>query len=211
MRQRPSFFNYGTALVQANPELLCQPIDAAPDVTQFITETGPIPLLGADNFALNYCFQLTDLKIEFHPGNSISLPSELNPPLGEQRLAAQTLACVGLGCPSRDDLPLLDFLFELDRFALAKTSSTTRPTGTVQSFPSATIQSNILETLPEAPTQGPAELDPFPITVFPTRELDCSCVEGFATGQGKITNGPEGKQQITCIPHFGERVQSGNG
>lgn len=107
MRQRPSLFNYGTDLVLSNPELLCKTIDSAPAVTErgnpFITVEDPLPVLGTNGaVALNFCFQLTDAKVDFHPGNVITLPPELNPPLSAQHFAIHVHVCGGLGCPSKD-------------------------------------------------------------------------------------------------------------
>ncbi len=116
MRQRPSLFNYGTALIQAKPDLLCEKINPAPGVTQFVTVQPPIPLFGADQFALNYAFQLADLEIEFHPGNVIDLPKELNPPLKQQRFSFRARGCGGLGCPTRSSRPLVDAVFDEIRF-----------------------------------------------------------------------------------------------
>src|SRR4030042_1356291 len=92
MRQRPSLFNYGTALVAAKPELLCERIVATPDVINrgnpLITIEDPLPVLGTNGtVALNFCFQLTKARIDFHPGDIITLPPELNPPLAKQSFA----------------------------------------------------------------------------------------------------------------------------
>lgn len=107
MRQRPSLFNYGTDLVASNPELLCKTIDPAPAVLErgnpLISVEDPLPVLGTNGaVALNFCFQLTDVKVDFHPGNVITLPPELNPPLGAQHFAIQVHVCGGLGCPSKE-------------------------------------------------------------------------------------------------------------
>ena len=219
MRQRPSLFNYGTALIQANPELLCEAIEAAPEVTQLITVQPPIPLLGADNFALNYCFQLTTLEIEFHPGNVITLPSELNPPLGAQHFAFRARACGGLGCPSENDRALLDGLFKLDRFIQNQPFSRGRPFASRRSNPVAIPQEVPLSARQAASERRlqagvgrtrqnfvrpisvfrPAidtEVVVVPTTdVFPTLNLSCFCLELLATGQGHIT-GPVGTQDI---------------
>src|SRR5438094_472417 len=85
-RQRPSLFNYATAEIAANPKAWCRPIDHTNDVTKYgnplFTIVDPLPLLGADAppVALGFCAQLTRAQIDFHPGNSIVLPAELNPP-----------------------------------------------------------------------------------------------------------------------------------
>src|SRR5215208_2054087 len=105
MRQRPSLFNYGTALIERNPALLCEPIDPAPAVAQrnnpIVTVVDPLPVLGTSpEVTLNFCFQLTAAEVDFHPGVVIVLPPELAPPLGAQRLAMRLRVRGGLGCPA---------------------------------------------------------------------------------------------------------------
>lgn len=116
MRQRPSLFNYGTAMVRANPKLLCSPIDASPDVSVLITplprlplfptgaiDLGPLSEYGIDlsmagSLALDYAVQLTTLQVDLHPGNVFVLPPELGPPLNPQQLAFRSRVCGGLSC-----------------------------------------------------------------------------------------------------------------
>ncbi len=93
----PSLFNYGTAFVAANPHLLCKPIEVAPDVDNFsnphITVEGPLPVLGTNGLiGLNFCFQITELEIDFHP-------LELSPSLGAQQFTIHSRVCGGIGCP----------------------------------------------------------------------------------------------------------------
>ena len=112
MRQRPSLFNYGTALVARNPELLCERIDAAPAVIDrgnpLVTIEDPLPVLGTNGaFGVNFCFQLTKAEIDFHPGNVFNLPPELSPPLAAQRFALHVRVCGGLGCPPKEILDRL--------------------------------------------------------------------------------------------------------
>jgi hypothetical protein len=109
MRQRPSLFNYGTALVAANPELHCEKIEATPDViyrgNPLMTVEDPLPVLGTDGaVALNFCFQLTKAKIDFHPGDVVTLPPELSPPLAKQSFAVYIRVCGALGCPTKEEL-----------------------------------------------------------------------------------------------------------
>ncbi len=217
MRQRPSLVNYGTALLRAQPELLCESIEAVPGVTRLITVLPPIPLLGTEHFAFNYCFQLTDLRFEFHPGNVIELPSELEPPLAKQLFAFQARVCGGLGCPSKGDRPLFEPLLELDRFVIERTLSTSGRSGTTVPNGISTGErrlfgptglaaagagagaGSILENFGPSinlpfPPQGPAVEVPT-THVFPTRELSCFCLEALATGQGTLT-GSAGNQTI---------------
>jgi hypothetical protein len=112
MRQRPSLFNYGTALVAAKPELLCEPIHPAPEVISkgnpLITVEDPLPVFGTNGLvALNYCFQLTKARIDFHPGDVVTLPPELNPPLAKQSFAIYVRVCGGIGCPSKEAVDAL--------------------------------------------------------------------------------------------------------
>jgi hypothetical protein len=106
-QQRPSLFNYGTISFVQNLELLCnqeflRTIDR--DVALFgnpiVTER---PLLSipayTGPFGLEYCFQLSELSIDFHPGNVHALPQELTPPLKPQRFSLKARACAGLACP----------------------------------------------------------------------------------------------------------------
>lgn len=116
MLQRPSLFNYGTERVLRNPDLLCIPIGTTPDVADrensLITVEDPLPLLGTNSLAgLDFCVQLTKIELDLHPGNRITLPPELSPPLKAQRFAIRLSACAGLGCPAQRDLD--NFLKEL--------------------------------------------------------------------------------------------------
>lgn len=108
MRQRPSLFNYATAFFTQNSHLLCTRIVADRKVTDagnpLFDLQDPIPILGAPTempLGLNWCFQLTDVQIDFHPGNVFALPPELGE-LPPQRLALRIKGCFGLGCPPRD-------------------------------------------------------------------------------------------------------------
>ena len=102
--QRPSMFNYATKDVAEKPELLCRPIVAHPRLSQhgnpLVTIVKPFPLPGTD-YGINFSVQLVDVKVDFHPGNTINLPSELQP-LPEQRLAFGLTVCAGVGCPPDD-------------------------------------------------------------------------------------------------------------
>jgi hypothetical protein len=112
MRQRPSLFNYGTALIASKPQLLCEKVVVDPDVKKYanpiLTIENPLPVLGTnEQIALNFCFQITRVEIDFHPGNIVTLPPELNPPLKAQRFAFRTRVCGGLGCAKEfaDEIP----------------------------------------------------------------------------------------------------------
>jgi hypothetical protein len=109
-RQRPSWFNYATADIAGNRELWCSPIDVTKDVVKyqnsFFTIMPPLPLIGADSppVGIGFIAQLTRALIDFHPGNTIALPGELNPPLKQQHFALQFRICGGLGCASEKEI-----------------------------------------------------------------------------------------------------------
>ena len=107
MRQRPSWFNYGSAAVAGNPKLWCLPIKPSRDVVTrmnpLMTVQDPLqlPLLGTPfSVALDFCVQIAKLAIDFHPGGTIALPPQLAPPLATQHFAIAGKACASIGCPS---------------------------------------------------------------------------------------------------------------
>ena len=114
--QRPSLFNYGTADIINNEKLRCQKIEAHNSVYQYnnpLIKLSPyLPIPGYNGpFGMSYIMQLTKVKIDFHLGNSIALPPELNPPLKEQHLALAASFCIGMGCPDKeyiDEISLKD-------------------------------------------------------------------------------------------------------
>ncbi len=157
MRQRPSLFHYATAFF-AHPEhlrLLCVPIEAAPEVRSagnpLFTEQDPLPVFGAPTpIGLNWCFQLTDVRLDFHPGNAIGLPPELGA-LPGQRLAMHMRGCFGLDCPSED--LIREMLPAIEAIAAAEGQDFTRLGRT-------------------APSRE--------MVVLPTRRLRCFCLGLFA-------------------------------
>lgn len=105
MRQRPSLFNYATKAFHDKRLMaqLCAPIKAAREVERagdpLFTEMDLLPLIGsAFPLGLDWCFQLSELQVDFHPGNVIALPAELGV-LPEQQFALVAKACFGLNCP----------------------------------------------------------------------------------------------------------------
>ncbi len=211
MRQRPSLFNYGTALLASNPELLCELVDVAPEViiagNPIITVLPPLPVVGT-SYGLNYCVQLTRGEIDFHPGDVFALPTELTPPLPVQRLAFHFRVCAGIGCPSKDIVfPGLSHLFPRPNYtrSLAGPSrletSNPRLTGQETAYSpgpsSIRVSSDNRGNLAARPDFGlgtfvPPERD---ITVLPTREIECFCLDLFATGGASIS-GAVGNQKI---------------
>ncbi len=82
MRQRPSLFNYATPAFHTRPDLFCEPIDAARTVLDagnpLFTEQEPLPILAAPvPLGINFCLQLTDAQLDFHPGSLFELPPQL--------------------------------------------------------------------------------------------------------------------------------------
>jgi hypothetical protein len=155
MRQRPSLFNYATAFFAEHTDLLCVQIDAAQAVKDahnpLFTTQNPIPVLGTPTpIGLNWCFQFTDAQIDFHPGNTITLPTELGV-LQSQHLALRFKGCFGLDCPS-DDV-IAEQLPRIEELAAAQRGKD--PFGDVI----------------------PKEGDQPPVFVLPTRELICFCLE----------------------------------
>lgn len=129
MRQRPSLFNYATAFFRRRPDLLCAPINADPKVTRagnpLFTVQDPLPIIGAPTkLGLNYCIQFTDFQIDFHPGNTITLPPQLGQ-LPPQRLALRFRACAGIDCPS--DSVIADFISRMELAAVQQGDIIVKP------------------------------------------------------------------------------------
>jgi hypothetical protein len=117
MRQRPSLFNYATAFFEKNPDRFCVPIEADRRViaagNPLFTEQSPMPVPGAAvDLGLDWCLQLTDAQVDFHPGNVFGLPPELGR-LAPQRAALRLRACFGLACPPSHVIEQLLPLMEL--------------------------------------------------------------------------------------------------
>ncbi len=111
MLQRPSLFNYGSIQPATNPLPICRAIPAVPAVLRagnpLMTEMDPLPVLmtpAIPAITLDYIVQLTKGAVDFFPGNVISLPPELNPPLADQNFAVHFEVCAGLICQPRTRL-----------------------------------------------------------------------------------------------------------
>jgi hypothetical protein len=109
-RQRPSWFNYASADVAGNRELWCVQIEVTKDVVKFanpfFTVMPPFPVIGSGNPVVltGFCAQLTRAAIDFFPGDTINLPSELSPPLPSQRFSLEFRVCGGVVCPSQREV-----------------------------------------------------------------------------------------------------------
>ena len=103
MRQRPSLFNYGTARIAENHRLWCRRVEVARDVVVFsnpwMTVVPPLPIPGT-LYSLEYCLQITEVKIDLHPNDVVEIPAELGSGLQPQHFAGMVKVCAGLGCPS---------------------------------------------------------------------------------------------------------------
>lgn len=117
MRQRPSLFNYGTEPIARNLKLLCRWIEASPGVTELISVLPAIPLLptgpievevikgtivtfSSEDLFLDYVVQVTDLQLDFHPGNAIRMPKGVGP-LKPHTLSFRAKVCAGVSCTPR--------------------------------------------------------------------------------------------------------------
>lgn len=106
MVQRPSRFNFATQYVSDHPELACHAVAHTIDVTHYnnplfkVVNAFPILIVDSPPFGLNFCVQMVEAKADFYPGNIITLPPALHPPLAKQHLAVQARICGGLDCPS---------------------------------------------------------------------------------------------------------------
>ena len=194
MRQRPSLFNYGTALVAEDIHLLCSPIEADPRVlaadNPLVTVIDPLPVIGT-SYAMNYAIQLTNGQIDFFPSNIIALPPDLNPPLPAQELAVHFGFCAGLGCPSyrtRRSYPG-GFL------GTQTTKMVSRRTMALPSVATSPLRGTGLgQRVPTGPINvGQTQLPP--LTVLPTNELDCVCLDLYATAGCSIV-GMVGSESI---------------
>ncbi len=154
--QRPSLFNYATAYIAANPELLCEAVPSHPIIlarnNPLVTIVDPLPVPGT-NYAVNFAIQLTGLCIDFHPADTFSLPPELSPPLQEQRWAIKLDICGGFGCPPKE---IVDHLIPKPKETPQSTESKKGDSGRSQ--------------------------DKEPLVPIQIRKLICFSLEAYATG-----------------------------
>lgn len=194
MRQRPSLFNYGSALVAANPEMLCERINPDQAVISndnpLVTTLGPLPVIGLSGFppgsigptglALNFGAQLSKGEIDFFQGNVFTLPPQLSP-LQNQRLAVHFRVCAGIGCPSRD-VQFPGMLLPLGTMVATRARTVTNPNVAISDI---------------AVKDDGVVLDPRGdnVVTLPTSRLECFCLDLFATVGCRIT-GTIGNQRI---------------
>src|SRR4029453_15418927 len=131
-------------------------------------------------------------EIDFYPGNVISLPAELDPPLKSQRFAFRARACAGIGCPTGSTPPFIDSFFEFTRFSSFQQKRVRGRKRRQELAIGAAHERNIaFGGLGVAPlARGRADLSVLdlgvlvqpPVYVFPSRQLTCFCLEVLATG-----------------------------
>ena len=182
MRQRPSLFNYATAVFRERPELFCEKIEPAERVlaanNPLFTEQAPLPILGTPiPFGVNFCVPLTHVQLDFHPSD-VTLPRELGA-LPEQHFSLYLRACAGIDCPPKgmieEVLPLIErTLLEQQQLAIGDVKE-----GEDNPRP------------PNPPSQD--------VTVLPTRKLGCFCLELHAVGHFEW-GGVSGSQQQWLKP-----------
>ncbi len=172
MQQRPSLFNYATQYVADHPDLLCAVIKAHSIVTAranpLVTITDPLPIPGSD-YGLNFAAQLVELRLDFHPGNQFTLPPELAPPLGQQRLALHLKVCGGIGCPPDD---IIDQFVPLPDPDEGDDKQRRR-----QQQPGLPNRNQLGRPDVRGDNQPPEQSKP--LTPLPTRDLLCFCLEVF--------------------------------
>jgi hypothetical protein len=138
MLQRPSMFNYATILfTQALNSQLCVPINAPPGGGPLFTVEPQLPVLGAPRpLGLDWCLQLSNVSVDLFPGNTLTLPSELDP-IGSQQFALHLRACFGLACPN--DRVVENLAAEMEAAVAASMLPAAVPPGDVQPIPAANV------------------------------------------------------------------------
>lgn len=102
MLQRPKLFNYATQAIFGQNSL-CSPIAVNAILETMGIETCTIvdrlPILGLNDPSqgVDFCAQITELKIDFQPSNQITLPPELTG-LGIQEFSLKGRFCAGISC-----------------------------------------------------------------------------------------------------------------
>ena len=226
MRQRPSLFNYGTILVKLNPSLLCSRVDAAPGVTELVTLLPRVPLLPSDvtniqaltdlgidlsaatNIGLDFAAQLTELKVDFHPGDAITLPPELTPPLQPQRMAFTGKLCAGISCIPKDirrkfppivvDLGNPGMIRRSGRKRSQRSIGYLNSDGHISDTAAYNFSTADASTMLNLPSRDPirTRFPPFPIfPIFPIDKLECFCLELFGIASSQF-QGQAGNQKM---------------
>lgn len=97
--QMPSTFNYATENLIKQKQF-CNRIYADPVLEQMgktiVTKVDRVPVFGS-NSGFDFCLQVKELKLDFHPSNTVVLPPELGS-LAVQQFALSLKICAGLAC-----------------------------------------------------------------------------------------------------------------
>ena len=185
MLQRPSMFNYATILfTQALSSQLCVPIPAPPGGGPLFTVESQLPVLGAPRpLGLDWCLQLTNVSVDLYPGNTLTLPPELDP-IGRQQFALHLRACFGLACP--DDRVVENLTAEMEA-AVAASMLPGRPTTGPATGPAG--GGGVQPAPDDRSGRAAAAVQPVPGT-----NVICTCLELFGVGHfqgGTIGGDPQ--------------------
>lgn len=163
--QRPSLFNYATEGIAKDERLLCSAIKVHPVVdtrkNPHVTILPYLQIPSVDpniDYGIEFAAQLSELLIDFAPGNLITLPSELSPPLPKQRLSIYFKVCAGIGCANPQMIGKIDV-----------------PTPPVVSNRNDQINRQI-----EGRTKR--------VIPIPFDKMHCFCLDVYAVGGARITN-----------------------
>jgi hypothetical protein len=113
MSQRPHLFNHvapsRTPILDEAGQptgdfkdlfLVCRPVHLGKNAGSAPRYTVRPPMKLGSFVALPYCLQVTDIDVDFHPGDQIALPKELSP-LNEQNFSMRVESCFGLACATK--------------------------------------------------------------------------------------------------------------
>jgi hypothetical protein len=172
MLQRPSMFNYATILfTQALRPQLCVPINTPPGGGPLFTVEPQLPVLGAPRpLGLDWCLQLSNVSVDLFPGNTLTLPPELDP-IGSQQFALHLRACFGLACP--DDQVVENLAAEMEA-AVAASMLPASPTTGPATGPAG---GGGVQPALAAPAVRAAGVQP-----VPSANVLCSCLDVFGVG-----------------------------
>ncbi|MGH3175769.1 MAG: hypothetical protein ACRDPF_18135 [Streptosporangiaceae bacterium] len=172
MLQRPSMFNYATILfTQALSSQFCVLINTPPGGGPLFTVEPQLPVLGAPRpLGLDWCLQLTNVSVDLYPGNTLTLPPELDP-IGRQQFALHLRACFGLACP--DDRVVENLTAEMEA-AVATSMLPASPTTGPATSPAG---GGGVQPAPTARSGQARDVQP-----VPSANVLCSCLEAFGVG-----------------------------
>ncbi len=144
MLQRPSMFNYATILfAQALRSQLCVPITTPPGGGPLFTVEPQLPVLGAPRpLGLDWCLQLSNVSVDLFPGNTVTLPPEIDP-IVSQQFALHLRACFGLACPS--DQAVENLAAEMEAAVAASMLGVAVPPADVQPVPAVNVLCSCLD------------------------------------------------------------------